>query len=281
MLKRGSSSSRRAAAIVLGAVLSLAAAGAGATNCAALTTRPPDDVKSHFFVLAYFGGPPAGGKADERKADLEALAARFREAILDTYDAIMGQLQDQAPELGVLTCDYGVGDGDFSRSDVDLFLQMHAIDVVWHAQDGGGSSIVYLSLPRYQRAASTTRRRAEVATRVESPTGRNEEELAVALSKPDVTQRTLLALSVGLMSLQKQGATDDPARLKVAKISLCQAGANLALLPSTIVRPTTSALADDLKQVVKDALAEVDQRARQIGLDLVTTQPWKLACRPL
>jgi hypothetical protein len=273
-------SQRLVPSVALVLLLSLGAGSAGATNCAALTTKQPGDLQNHFFVLTFFGGMPVGVQPDARKAELESLAARFKNAIVDAYDSIASQVRDEiVPELNVLTCDYALGDGDFSRPDLDIFLRMNAIDVIWHGQEGAGPSIVYLSLPRYKRVAGTTRRRAEVASLVGAPTGRSEEDLAVELSRPDVTQRTMLALSVGLMSME--GTSDDPARLKLAKLSLCQAGANLAHLPSEVVRPVASALADDLKQIVKDALAEVDQRARNIGLNVVTTQPYKLACQPL
>lgn len=264
---------------VLGLALSIDAGSSYATNCSALTTKLPDQLKNHFFVLTFFGGMPAGVQPAARKAQLESLIARFKTAITDAYDDIAGQVPDQVPDLDVLTCDYALEDSDFSRSDVDVYLQMNAIDVIWHGQEGAKPSIVYLSLPRYDRAVNVSRRHAEVARLVEAPTGQSEEDLAVELSRPDITQRTLLAISVGLMSLKDP--SDDPGRLKLAKLSLCQAGANLGHLPSKVVRPAAGALATDLKQVVKDALTEVDRRARGIGLDLVATQPFKLACQPL
>jgi hypothetical protein len=260
------------------AMLLLAAGPAGAVNCPALNSKQPGDLKDHFFVLTFFGGGPAAGAPAVKAGDLGLLKEQFKLAIVDAYDEIARQLAVEVPELNVLACDQALVDSDFSRGELGTYLNMHAIDAIWHGQEMGGPAIVYLSLPRYQRLTGATRRRAEVATLMGTSTGGTAPDPAPELARVDITQRTILALSVGLMALQI--APDDPVHLKLAKLSLCQAGANLPLLPSSVVRPEASALATDLKQVVKDALADVDQQARRIGLDLVTTQPYKRACVP-
>lgn len=279
-------STHRTPLAVLAALLSLSLGSAVAsTNCDTLSLKPPNERKNHFFVLTFFGGAPAGVPPDARKAELASLLTHIKNAITGDYEHIADQIDDGTPDLSVLTCDYALDENDFKREDLDRFLKMNAINVIWHAQEDTKPSIVYLSLPRYQRAVGANRRRSEVVTLVKTSTGKSEQDLAAALSSSNVTRSIMLSLSVGLHSLQlgqptQPGTSDNPTYLKLAKLSLCDARSKLTYLPSSsVVRPVADALANNLKQVVNDALAEVDQRANVLGLDLRTTQPYKQNCQ--
>ena len=226
-----------------------------------------------YYVLTFVGSSTAMPTSPEAKlwqAKRGQLESNVTPKLQDYVLKIAKRISANAPTIILLTCDFPMGASDLTRTDLAKLTDRNVLATLWSSNEDEKASVVYVSLPHYQRRTGN-RREVEVAWLRAVVSTDALDDWSKELSRNSTTQQALLALAIGFAAVQQQD-------WRLAKLSLCQARSNLRLLGPETVRPAPEELQRDLAQLLKEAIAQVDDTARQNGLNLDAVLPIKLAC---
>ncbi len=225
-----------------------------------------------YYVLTFVGGSSDTGDALKlRQSRRSQIETNVTPKLQDYVYRLAKPISASAPTIILLTCDFPMGAADLDRTDLETLANRNVLATLWGGKENDKASVVYVSLPHYQRRPLGKRYEVEVAWLRVAATSDQLDDWSKELGRNSVAQQALLALAVGFSAIKQSD-------WQLAKLSLCQVRSNLKLLTQEAVRPAPEALRSDMEKLIKQGMDLVDEGARQKGLDLNAVGPIKLAC---
>lgn len=241
-------------------------------DCPGIYGVSAEQSKNTFYVLTFLGGAAgiSGVEAKLREAKRGQLESTVSPKLQDYVLKLARRISESGPTIALIACDRPMGAADLDRNDLEDLSRRNVFAVLWGGSEGDRASVVYVSLPHYQRRMGN-RRQVEVAWLRAAVSADSLDDWVRELGRDSIAQQALLALGIGFVAIKQSD-------WRLAKLSLCQVRSNLKLMAQETVRPAPADLEEDILRLVNEAIAQIDEGARVKGLDLNAITPIKLAC---